>query len=218
MTDEAVKAHCAKCGDDRKAAVVGCHKEEGDEEVWYSIKYRILKCLGCETVYFQTYSMCSEDYEITNEGEHELIPNVSYWPAPRRREMPIWLNRGLPIEVFYLLQEIYSAVEAGALRLVAMGIRSVLERVMIDRVEDQGSFTKSVDKLQEAGYLSIRQRNALDTMLEAGHAATHRAWHPSQEDINALLDVTEHVIKGIYIHEAQASGLEGKLPRRHRPV
>jgi hypothetical protein len=57
-----------------------------------------------------------------------------------------------------------------------MGIRSALENVMIDRVGDQRYFKINMDAFQKAGYLSVRQRGSLESILEAGHAATHRGW------------------------------------------
>lgn len=218
MADDTVKAPCPICRAERTAKILASHKEESnDEYLWYSTEYRILKCLGCDFLYVEKVDLCSEDEELNDNGGWELIPRVLYWPARRQREKPSWLHNPLPWAIFCLLEEIYSAVEARTFRLAAMGIRSLLERIMIERVGDQGNFIKNVDKLQEAGYLSVRQRNALDTMLEAGHAATHRGWNPSVDDINVLLDIAEHVIQVIYHHEAQASSLEGKIPRRQRP-
>lgn len=91
-----VKGHCPDCGPARLADVVGHHhKRESDENVWAETDYRILRCRGCETVYFQTDLVFSEDwdYEVNpHTGEHEgYYPHkVSYWPAPSKREQPAW--------------------------------------------------------------------------------------------------------------------------------
>ena len=95
-----------------------------------------------------------------------------------------------------------------------MGIRAALDAMIIDKVEDQGSFRRNVDEFVKAGYLSVRQRQTLDAILDAGHAAVHRGWNPTADDINKLLDIAEGMIATIYIHEGGAQNLEEKVPRR----
>jgi hypothetical protein len=219
MTEETLKGDCPKCGKDRRAAVVGHHKKEEEFDLgygkeWACSEYRIMKCLGCEEVYFQTRSLCSLEWDHDSDGNMELTPRISYWPRHSRRERPRWRYDVLPEGLNLLLAEVYSAVEADALRLAAMGIRAAIELVMVERVGDMGTFAKNMDAFQARGYLSIRQRGTIDTILEAGHATTHRSWRPSQDDVNTLLDVTEGLIADIYVHEKRASDLEGTLPRR----
>jgi hypothetical protein len=131
--------------------------------------------------------------------------------------MPPWSHGAVPTEIVVLLREVYGAIQVNLFWLAAMGIRSALERIIIERVKDQGNFIKNMDKFHGGGYLSERQRLALDAILEAGHAATHRGWRPSEEDINTIVDIIEHVIEDIYIHQARASDLDKTLPRRPRP-
>lgn len=219
MTEEIVKARCPKCDDDRRAAVVGYHEEEGKfdlgyGEEWARSEYRILKCLGCEEVYFQKHSLCSLEYSHTIEGDVELLPTISYWPRHAKRGRPRWRYDAIPEGLNSLLYEVYSAVDADALRLAVMGIRAAIEQLMVERVGDQGTFKSNLVEFQNKGYLSIRQRNDLDAVLEAGHAAIHRGWSPSQEDVNTLLDITETLFEAVYVHEGRASDLEKTLPRR----
>jgi hypothetical protein len=45
-----------------------------------------------------------------------------------------------------LLHEIYQAVHGGQYRLAAMGIRALLEQIMVSKVGDLGSFEKQLDR------------------------------------------------------------------------
>jgi Domain of unknown function (DUF4145) len=72
-----------------------------------------------------------------------------------------------------------------------MGLRAALERMIIDKVTDLGNFRHNVDEFQKAGYLSLNQKKNLDSILDAGHAAIHRLWEPTQNDIDTLLDIAE---------------------------
>jgi 2,4-dienoyl-CoA reductase-like NADH-dependent reductase (Old Yellow Enzyme family) len=73
-----------------------------------------------------------------------------------------------------MLREVYEAVRNELRQLAVMGIRAILEQVMISNIGDRGSFKANLEALQEAGYISLIQFDALDKVLEAGHAVTHR--------------------------------------------
>ena len=76
-----------------------------------------------------------------------------------------------------------------------MGIRAALENVMVNKVDDTGIFNTNMDAFQAAGYLSVRQKFNLETILEAGHATIHRGWVPTDDDIITLLDISESIIE-----------------------
>lgn len=118
---------------------------------------------------------------------------------------------------FPLITEVYAAVQNDLRCLAAMGIRATLETIMRGKVGSQRTFRALVDEFQKAGYLSVRQAGSLDSILEAGHAATHRDWEPTDQDIATLLDITEAVIATVYLHESRATALEANLPKRTRP-
>jgi hypothetical protein len=116
-----------------------------------------------------------------------------------------------------LLEEIYQAVHAGQLRIAAMGIRALLEQMMTAKVGDQGSFQKNLDVFHQQGWVSLIERDAISTILDAGHAVTHRFFKPSTKDLNTALDITEGVFAAIYVHQSAAEGLAKRVPVRPVP-
>ncbi|VAW71385.1 hypothetical protein MNBD_GAMMA10-94, partial [hydrothermal vent metagenome] len=50
--------------------------------------------------------------------------------------------------------------------------------------------------------------------LEAGHAAIHRTFRPNNKDIITLLDITEHIIESVYLHESKIKKLKKRVPAR----
>lgn len=98
-----------------------------------------------------------------------------------------------------------------------MGIRAALENLMVQKVGDQYSFKANIDALQKADYLSVRQAGVLDSILEAGHAAIHRQWVPTTDDIVTLLEITNNLIESVYLHEDRVRALENNVPKRPRP-
>jgi len=95
-----------------------------------------------------------------------------------------------------------------------MGIRALIEQVMINKVGDNGSFLKNLDAFQRAGYISLVQRDALNDILDAGHAAIHRAYEPKTKDIEIALDITEGIMAAIFVHADAAKEVSERLPAR----
>ena len=114
----------------------------------------------------------------------------------------------------HLWGEIYTALHGDCLSLAAMGIRALLEGIMIDRVGDQGSFKNNLKELERQGYLASHQRDILEATLEIGHASIHRGYVPTRDDLTLALDITETMFEMIYIHKEQAAELRRRIPPR----
>lgn len=205
------KAHCNTCGGERNHELLHAEKTSwSDDETGISggDKYETLKCSGCENVKLRHTSWFSED-------EQE---SVNYFPASIFRRNPewfsqLWLELGPEDEfVEQLLKEIYVALQHNLPSLAAMGVRSLLEKVMVSKVGDQGSFVKNISEFESRGYVSRIQRQRLEAILEAGHAAIHRTYKPSKKDVITLLDLTEHIVETVYLHEAKIDALKKRVP------
>jgi hypothetical protein len=115
-----------------------------------------------------------------------------------------------------LLEEIYTATQNDLPRLALMGIRALLEQVMILKVGDHRSFRENLKKFHEGGYISVIQFDALDRILDAGHAVIHRGFAPEKGDLDTALDVMEGILAVIYVHDRDTKWL--KIPERSSPV
>jgi hypothetical protein len=51
-------------------------------------------------------------------------------------------------------------------------------------------------------------------ILDAGHAAMHRSYEPSEADLNTALDITEGIFSAIYVHTEKARKMASCLPAR----
>jgi hypothetical protein len=95
-----------------------------------------------------------------------------------------------------------------------MGIRALLEQMMITRVGDHGTFLKNLDAFQAGGWVSLVQRDAIFIVLDAGHAVTHRLFQPSTDDLNTALDIIDGVFAAIYVNQRQVERLAERTPSR----
>lgn len=123
---------------------------------------------------------------------------------------------GRYFQVRDLLHEIYSAMAAEHFRLAAMGVRALIEFVIVDRVGDNGTFEKNLTALHDAGYISERQKEMVKTALDVGSAAIHRNHEPSEEDVNFGLSIGETLLQTVYVQEPQSVDVGKRVPKRQR--
>ena len=123
-----------------------------------------------------------------------------------------WIGEEKYDQIPGLFDEVYEAVRGGQHRLAVMGIRAILENVMVANVGDQGSFAANLDAFSKGGYISLVQRDAMADILDAGHAAMHRSYKPSVADLNTALDIAEGIVSAIYVHAEKAKSVASRVP------
>jgi hypothetical protein len=211
-----IRIPCAQCGRETVHDVLAgdCDNKNGhdvgrQDNDWVMTTLRLVcMCQGCGHKCFANY----EDH--FSEGE-----SVRVYPPVPIRHVPAWYSIALlntSWDVLGLLSEIYASLQAGALRLTAAGIRMAFEQIFIEAVGDHGGFAQNLTEFQCQGYLSARQRETINQVIEVGHAAVHRSHLPSKEDVCVMLDILEHTLQSLYVNPETA----GRLcppPRQRRP-
>jgi hypothetical protein len=218
------KAHCNKCLRWTNHVVVHSlqttWEDVIDEDEGYSIDggdiWDLLQCRGCDSVRMKHRHWFSEDYD--DRGRPTV--HTEFFPPTSTRQKPIWRRNLLPLvwglERFNgLMDEIYNALAQGSFRLAAMGIRALVERLMIDQVEDKGTFEQNMAAFFKAGYVAqVQQGLFKDTLIEAGHAAMHRDFEPTADTINTLLDIVEGIMHTVYYAPVAAEQAKKTIPPR----
>lgn len=97
-----------------------------------------------------------------------------------------------------------------------MGVRSLIEQVMIDKIGDKGTFKNNLDEFERRGFISKTQKEILEPVLDAGHAAIHRNYKPSMKDVVSLIDIVENIIESLYVNSRRALNIKKKIPLRQQ--
>jgi hypothetical protein len=177
-----VQAPCSECVRETRHAVLFETSQQNEETL---DAYVVLSCGGCLTI-----SICHQRRWISDGTvDHR------YYPSPVSRKLPSWMflwSIGLGKErgdaaIGGVLMEVFQAVDGGQYRLAAMGIRALLEQVMIQKVGDLKTFDMKLDEFQKQGYVSAIQRDALRATLDVGDAsnASRLCSHRSGFDFSA---------------------------------
>jgi hypothetical protein len=140
-----------------------------------------------------------------------------YEPPRLWRRAPDWL-RSLhddDPDLKELLDEVYSATNDKQVRLLPMGVRSALDYVMTKILgADLGTFSAKLDEMVKRGHIASRQRDHLETVIDAGSAATHRGFKPAQDLLDEMLTVMESVIRDHYITGPMLKTARTQIPPR----
>jgi hypothetical protein len=205
------KVHCNRCGQATKHRLLFPHEytwyeeiEEVGERIPHTNRYDLLECLGCDDVSLR----CTETVHGYEWEE------ITFFPPRVSRPLPKW-HWQLPEEIQSLLSEVYNTLHADGRRLALMGVRAIIERTMILKIgSDLGSFPRNLTAFESIGFLSRDNREYLETALEVGHAATHRAHTAEPEVINTVMDILENLLQAVFVLGSDAAKLRPQIPTR----
>lgn len=225
---EVVKGHCPKCGKDINAEVMTKTEkywEPDDIPIWMHWEYRILKCRGCDEVYFQTLSRFSEDSDleenpVTGEVEEHIEPTISYWPKHDKYVEPDWLSEISKIDprLAMLCSEIYTAANNDLSVLASIGVRTALDSSIEHfGITESLSFKAKLKALVDKGIIGSREMSVLELLTEAGNAAAHRAWRPTEHQLRASIAALEVYLRRAFITDQLAdASLRDHVPARNK--
>lgn len=220
------KGHCPKCGKRSWADVRGEFlKRDDDGQVWSATTYRILQCRGCDQPYFQEAFIFSEDEDhdvdpATGEPFSFIPETETHWPPPGSRPMPIWLPqlRAVDKVLDRLADELYVALNADLRVLAAIACRTVFDRASeILGVPQEFNFAQKLDALTANGDIGEIHRQALDVLTDAGSAAAHRGWIPSERELWGFVEILESFLHQSLVVARMAGELRSGVPPRQRP-
>ena len=182
------------------------------------------KCMGCDfpTLTIDEYrpKYSDESYgnellkEIYNIGESQKLKPIStqIFPPKNQISFPEWV-KDLPEEIMVLAIDIYRALSYKMYTLVSMGIRTLIDAIAAEKIGDIGGFDKKIKKLTEEGFISKKESEMLLSIVEVGHASSHRAFNPCEKDIKDCLVILNHIMEIEKLSET-ANDLIKKVPKR----
>ena len=219
------RGHCPDCGPAKLADVVGYHCESWDDpesSASGAVYYRILKCRGCDEVYFQSDAICSEDVDYDYDphtGMAAMAYNhtITHWPTPQSRKPPGWAKQLFYIDnnLHSLFVDIYTAFNSALTVLAAIGIRTAFDRASeLLGVDPARTFDQKLQALFQSGKIGADEQRQLGVLTDAGGAAAHRGWRPELGEIETMLDLIENFLKRAFILDDAVRKLQGSVPAR----
>jgi len=220
---EIIKGHCPTCGPARFADVVARHKDRDDDEengIWFIESYKVLKCRGCGTSYFQKTTIFSEGIDhrenpYTGEREPYIPETVSYWPSPTKRSPPDWLGvvASVDTDLGNLMNDVYGAFDADLRVPAAIALRTAFDRSSeLLGVDPAMGFAEKLNDLLSHGKISGDEMTVLTTLTDAGNAAAHRAWRPSPSELDTMASIIESFLHRTFVLGDAERKLQAGIP------
>lgn len=144
-------------------------------------------------------------------------PDLPPWEIMRHQiPQPDWLS-ALQEPLRGVMSEVYRGVDLDLRALAAMGIRAVIDMVLVDLVGDVGGFDKKLDRLVVKGHLTEASRTHMLAAIDAGNAAAHRGHIPDRIDVHTLLRICENLLYEHLVMPSQTHRLQMNTPVRPKP-
>jgi Domain of unknown function (DUF4145) len=215
------KAHCLNCGKDRNADLLFDHQENwGVETVFGSVRYQTLKCAGCDAIIFRKISVNSEDTDYFHDeaGDAQSVPNetIDYFPPTNSWNTPEWIDTIDDNTLSDLMHSLYIALNSKLYVLAAIGVRTAWDRATeLVGIDVNKTFEVKLDELESKGDIGKKEHLLLKELIDAGSAAAHRGWKPTEKQLAVLVDLLESFLNRTFIiPNKYGKDLKGKVPKK----
>lgn len=172
--------------------------------------YQFVECRGCHSVGLRRTWSCTATPDV----------EIDYFPPAVSRRLPVWLSgigfvfNDAKSQISGLLREVYSSIFSGNNRLALMGTRAVVDVALTDKLGDIGGFGKKLAEAKNKGWITDIHYRTLNAAIDAGNAASHRAFRPDTKQLEFVLDIVEHLIQLLYVLEPCAEEIAKQTPPR----
>lgn len=202
---------CTQCGGQERNHeelfdhVVHEMSPDGDIQVW--THYKIVKCMGCNTVRFRESYFCTEDMDSHGES---LECDIRTYERAGENKYLADIKEKLPSSIEKMYRETVQCFNAGANTLAGGGLRATVEAICLDQKAKGKDLNQRINALVATGVLAKVQADSLHEERYIGNMALHEMKTPDDQDILDGLAIVEGLIKTVYVLPVHADRLKGK--------
>lgn len=186
---------CNECGREQQHKVAASHDSfnaEGEVEITRTAE--LLECGGCGYTILRRKVHFSEfQYQ-----PGDLDPDPEYIPGQKLRQEPVWLV-SLSTNMREAFSETIRALNYDMPYLAAVGVRTVLDMVLVSKVGDYGRFETKLRKLEKNCHVTSSERERLKVLAEVGNAAAHRGFRADIGDLGIMIDILERIVQKLHV-------------------
>ncbi len=210
-TDMEIDLPCSKCANETSHKVLTRVKQVAEYArgtITEVSNYNVVICGGCKCVSFCIAESNSEDVDIDEEGE-QYHP-VAYTPYPPRLNGRKLVDEttSLPHGIATVYKEMHSSLCSGNYILTGIGIRALLEAIVNDKKAKGGNLAERITGLISLGLITKDGADILHAIRVLGNKAAHEVVANSLSELNAAIDVVEHLIASVYLIPQKAKILK----------
>ena len=224
MKGDIIKSYCVDCKRETSHKIIEqyqktLHEKKYDVSIYYT--YQIIDCLGCNNISFQEISSCSENTTYDDDMQSYVMEEhkINY-PLVPSHHRPAWSNSYWTNDTRLreLLNEVYDAIDNQLNTLAAIGIRTTIEASCVKlSIPPKNNFCKKTKELFREGHVGKQEAlNIYKYLMNAGNAATHENWKPSNIELNILITYLEGFLYRVFIAPKELEKLS--IPEKPKKV
>ena len=190
IPDQRERFTCRECGDE------AFHRSIGNGPIDHADgtrrQFKVVRCELCGAV-----CLCVLHMIAPGMGD-SYLDRIEYFPPLRFRATPDWYA-SLDPDYRSVLDEVHLALDHGLFNLASTGVRTALDRLLVQEVGDSGTFKSKVTKLVDEKIITEQRKELLLTVIDAGSASAHRGFAPDAELMASIMDIAEHIFYSICV-------------------
>ncbi|MBP9048509.1 MAG: DUF4145 domain-containing protein [Tabrizicola sp.] len=185
-------------------------------------EYFAFQCKGCDTTFFCRSSANSEDtLQLEDEKGNsfeDLVFRKEYFPTEGRAYFLLEVDPELAQiapRVSALLAETVRAANSGLNTLSAIGARTTFDSAAeYLKIEPDLPFSDKLEALRKIGHISGKEKGFLEVLIDAGGAAAHRGWMPSDIELMSIIEIITGFIGASILRPNSVKNLSTAIPSR----
>ncbi len=173
--------------------------------------HELVRCGGCHKVgYRAVTSLFASDQTECVMSSEELYPQRE----DRTKRVRKWMDhvQQVPKRPRMIYLETMRAFNSGLHILTGVGIRAVVETVCKHKRLSGSDLQKKIEALGSGGLLGSAEVRLMHRLRFLGNRAAHEGNPPSKADLEAGLNITEHLLRAVYV----VSRMGRELPRKSK--
>lgn len=202
------RTFCNKCQRETNHSVRHCldnDRNDGTSQAPRPVheEWRLLQCNGCDSIHVH----------VTEASPNDKSPRCACYPPRQFRCLPSWYP-DLSGELQVLIREIYLALSAECPTLAVMGARTLVDKLLTESLGDIGGFQQKLNAAVDHGVFTRGVAENVAAAVEVGHAASHRGYAPTQQEVFDVLEIVEHCLQASYVLNDKSRRLIVSVPPR----
>ena len=170
--------------------------------------FQVMQCKDCGTT---TYCIDTRIHPGYMMGD-SYIETTDYFPPLPLRTKPAWygsLSKGYQT----ILAEVYQAIDNSLFFLSSTGVRTAIDKLIVEKIGDAGGFKDKVDRLVAKKIIDDTDGEMLLALIDAGSASAHRSYKPKPEIINHMMDILEDIFFKLLVEPKKKKELKKKADK-----
>jgi hypothetical protein len=226
-----MKAHCPTCDSMTNCDIHGQTKKEwefddGIHSICGANEHKLLECRGCNTVFY--FKLSTDDLNYVHRYIHGNMTHsepeefIITFPLPEKDDIrPSWFENLYykDHQLHTIMDEMYTAYTCKSFILASIALRTTFDRVIyILSIDPALTFKEKLDELVKNNMVLEKEKENLAVIVEAGNAAAHRGWSPTEKTFKSLLAVMEDFVRRAIFPDENLSPVRKEIPVKPKRI